>query len=407
MPLFSQDKDRIFGDIWRNIQIDTNITQSTAGSKGRALAEAPAAKIARMWRSFDLNVTQAFLDGAAGEYLDLIGKMMGVMRAGQQPASVASRDMNIKFFVTSGTFGGINGGASITIPKNTVISTEKDSEGVLFKTLNSVVLSATASSMYVSVEAVQTGTIGNVGRNSLKYHNFSNYTDSANDTLKITNDFEVVSAVDRETDINYRYRISNQLQYLARANATSIRLAALSVPGVADVIMIPYAHGIGTFDLIVKSVTPTVSDGLIAAVQSEVAAVKAQGIIANIRKPDESGLSIQGKITFVRRLSQDEERSIIDAATTNLTNYINSLNIGEDFIVNEAVQRVMETSDQIKNIGAANQPFDVVYIYQWNELEDNKIRSKVVGDYHPRDDERLFVENHYAGATPILLTVNR
>jgi len=106
-------------------------------------------------------------------------------------------------------------------------------------------------------------------------------------------------------------------------------------------------------------------------------------------------------------LSNVEETNIINTVTNNVTDYINSLDIGEDFIISETVERVMATSDQIKNIGVANQPFDSVYIYRPSKLEDNKVRSILLGDYDPEDDERVIVETEYAGNIPILFRGTR
>ena len=54
-----------------------------------------------------------------------------------------------------------------------------------------------------------------------------------------------------ETDDNFRYRIVNQCLTLATSNETAIRLTALTVEGVNDVILKPYSMGAGSFTVIV------------------------------------------------------------------------------------------------------------------------------------------------------------
>lgn len=356
-----------------------------------------------MYRKFDTNILISYLDGANGQYLDFIADMLGVQRLGEQPASIASTEQNVKFYVDVGTFGDINGGLPITIPAGTIISTGDASTGVTYVVPYTTILSSSDTFAYIAAESTRTGSDQNVGADQLIFHNFTNYAGVGNNSLKVTNDAEITVAQDVESDTNLRYRCSNAVLAAEAANETSLRLAALTVPGVADVIIIPFYQGIGTTGMLMKSVTPSVPQGLVAAVQNVVDAQKAMGEIVNVRGPNETGFSCVVTLTLRRKLSPNDESSIIQAATSNLTTYINSLDIGEDFIVNEAVERVMSASAEIKNMGVANQPFDSLFIYKQSKIQDNKIRSTLLGDYTPNADERIIVETVFAGTTPILI----
>ena len=138
-----------------------------------------------------------------------------------------------------------------------------------------------------------------------------------------------------------------------------------------------------------------------AAVEEAVLNVTSQGIVLNVRGPQETGLSLTGTLTFRRQLPTSEQTSIIQAATDNIIEYTNSLDIGEDWIENEAIERTLATSEEIKNVGIAGKPFDFKFIFKSSKLEDNKIRSNLIGDYIPEEDERVIVENQFAGSTPI------
>jgi len=48
---------------------------------------------------------------------------------------------------------------------------------------------------------------------------------------------------------------------------------------------LPYFRGIGTYDLLIKATTATISDGLIAAVQELIEKTTAEGIVATARGP--------------------------------------------------------------------------------------------------------------------------
>ena len=402
MPLFAENREKIFGEIMNDLVNSTNLTRSSPGSKTRALVEAVSKKMGRMYSTFDLNFGQAFLDGAEGKWLNFIGDMMGVPRLGEQAAVVTALDRNLKFTVDLGTFGDINSGSSITIPAGTIISTGAGGSGIRYRVVVSTVLASDASEGYVSIQSVRTGSVQNVGRGMLRHHDFNNYTGYLNKSLKVTNEADIVTGGDIETDSNYRFRIANQVIAAEGANDTAVRFAALTIPGVADVTYLPHHRGIGTYDLLIKSTTPTVSSSLLSAITSAVAQVTAQGILYRVKAPSEIGFSLVGSLKYRRTLSAEEETKIIDSATTNVTDYVNSLDIGEELILQEILERVLSTSDLIKKVGETTKPFDNIFIYRPSRLEDNKVRATLIDDYTAGSDERIIVENKYAGATPVL-----
>jgi len=405
MPLFSESKDKIFGDLLIEVIDNTPITKTSVGSKTRAIVNALSGKLGKMYQKFDVNIAQALLVGADGKYLEFIGDMMGIEKLGQETASVSSSERVIRFYVDSGTFGDVNNGNSILLSSGTSVGTALAGTGVTYRIPYNVILSSSLSEVYVAAQAVQPGTRSNVGARQLKYHNFTNYTGSADDSLKVVNDSEVIKGEDGEIDTNYRFRISKQVTSAEKANLTSVRLAVLNTPGVADLVIIPYFRGIGTFDVLIKAVTPTVPTGLISAVNEAVLKVVAHGVVPSVRAPIEVGISLVGKLTLKKRMTASEETNILNAVTSNVTDYINSLDIDEDMIVNELIERVMATSSEIKNVGSATKPFENIYTYKPTKLEDNKIRGILLNDYSAEEDERVIVENQYAGTSPILFTI--
>lgn len=388
-----------------NLLHETSLSRSSPGSKARALAQAVSKKMGGMYQTFDANFAKSFLSGATGKYLDYLGSMMGVPRLGETSASISRSQRVIKFHVETGTFGSINSGSSILITAGTLIGTDTAGTGITYRVPYAVYLPSDQSEYYVSAEATIPGSASNVGAGRLIYHNFLNYTDVLNDTLKVTNEVDITAGSEIETDINYRYRISKQTLAGETANRTAVRLAALKVPGVADVREIPYFHGIGTFDLLIKSISPSVPDGLVDAVFEAVSKVTAWGNIPYVRGPEEIGMSFKFELTLKKRVTSDEQTSMKKAIINNLRLYVNNLDIGESFIVNEAVQRVMETSDNIKTLGTAGKPFKKMYVHIPSQLQDNKIRKTLKGDFDPEPDEKLLIENTYATTTPIMITI--
>ena len=403
--LFERTYEEILSEALTDLSNNTRITNVSPGSTARALLEAYSRHTNEAYQIFDLNLARAFLSGANGRFLDFIGELVGLERLNPEAAVASSESKSVRFYVDTGTFGDINGGASIVLPAGTVVSSEEGDSGITYRTTLTITLSSALSEAFVPVEAIQPGAQSNVGSNTLSFHNFTNYSDFLNDTLNVDNPNGIFTGRDLESDTNYRFRISQQVVAAEAGNLTAIRLAALSVPGVADIELSTFARGIGTYDVLIKSITPSVSDTLREAVQAAISEVTSQGIIGLARRPKETGMAFE--ITIYYRTTPGEsltnsvKETIENNVIENLTNYVNSLDIGEEFIINEAVQRVLETDDRIKDIGVPSKPFDEISLWFETKLQDNKIRQTLLKNYDPDDDERLIIEPSLA--TPIVI----
>ena len=402
MTLFSEKEEKIFGDVMYDLLNSTNVSRSSPGSKMKALAQTVSKKMGRMWSQFDLNIGVAFLSGAEGKYLEFIGDLLGLPRLGEEPARVGSAERIIRFYVETGNFGDINGGSSILLDSGTIISTGVGCTGIRYRVSASTTLNLLDSEAFIPAQSVKAGSGTNVGSLTLNYHSFTGYVDITNSSLKVTNDADITTGEDLEIDSNYRFRLANRITSIEGGNEVSARLAALEVPGVADVVLIPFFRGIGTSEILVKAITPTITTGLIAAVSSSVNTVTSEGFVRTVRGPTELGLSMTSTLTPTRVLSPEETTETLENVTQNVSDYVNSLDIGEDFIINEVVETVLATSALIKNIGTAGRPLEKLFVYRPSRLEDNKVRSSLLTDLLGEADARIIVEPNYAGPTPIL-----
>ena len=392
MPLFARSFEELMGDSIEDLATNTNITKLSAGGKARAILEAVNKRIEEQYDIFDLNLARAFISAAPGQFLDLIGSLLALPREVSVAASISAETEVVKWYVDSGTFGDINGGEDMFIPAGTTISTGASSGGILYRTTSDMILDANRSSTYLSAEAAVPGEDSNLGTGSLIYHTFTGYTDYLNNTLKIRNIHPVANGKSFENDANYRFRIANRVLEVEAANQTAIRLAALSTPGVADVIQIPRYRGIGTFGLIIQSVTPTVSDALIDSVTANVYNTQAFGELAFIRAPKETGFTMRTTIHYSNRLTTEELDDIELLLIDTITNYVNELDIGDDLLINRLVSELFGIDDNIANFGTTGVPIEEMYIHKESALGDNKVRQKLLGDYSPASDERVIIE---------------
>ena len=402
MPLFARSYNDILEDSLLELIQNTRLSKVPNGAKARAVLETVARQASTAYKIFDLNLARAFLSGASGRYLDLIGEILGVTRAGLETARADSQSRTVRFYVDVGTFGDINGEATFTVSRGTTIAADDQFDTKVYKTTLPAVASASSSEVFVAAEAVIPGPNSNVGANVLNFHDFIDYTDSANDSLKVTNVASILTGAEVENDTNYRFRISNQVLSAEAANGTAIRLAALLVPGVADVKIVKFAYGIGSFRLLIKSTTPSVPDSLINTVQVAINGIEALGNLGIADRPDETGMSLVVTLRYRRKLPGDERDTIEEGVRTALRDYINTLDIAEDFILNEGVERVLGVSSEILDMGLPNKPFDSIFVYKETLLRENKIRNELLGNYSPADSERLIIEPSVAEPIRIL-----
>jgi uncharacterized phage protein gp47/JayE len=392
MPLFARSFQELMTDSIEDLASNTNITRLSAGGFARALLEAVNKRLAEVYEVFDLNMARAFVSSAPGQYLDMIGLLLGVTRESSVAANVTTDTQVIKFYVDTGTFGTINGGSDILVPQGTILSTRTAGAGITYRTIEEATLPLGQNSAWIAAEAAIPGEEANVGSGSLLYHDFTDYTDSDSSTLLVTNVHPISNGKNFESDANYRFRIVNRALEAEAANLTAIRLAALSTPGVADVILIRRYRGIGTFGVIIQSILPVVSTTLIEAVTANVAQVQAYGEIAYIRAPRETGISMKLVVHYNRRLSENELLEIEDDLKRSITEEINGLDIGDTFYVNKLVANLFMVSDEIANFGETGQPIKELYVHKESQLEDNRVRQKLLGDHVPESDERVIVE---------------
>lgn len=150
-----------------------------------------------------------------------------------------------------------------------------------------------------------------------------------------------------ETDDNYRYRITNQCLTLATSNETAIRLTALTVDGVNNVILKPYSMGAGSFTVIVLSDEDVTPKGILDSVKQKLISVHGYGIRYNVVSPTLTHVSIKQRLQLNNNLSDVEKQEIKYNVQLALTKYLSNLSIGQDINIDKITQTIMNVSENI------------------------------------------------------------
>ena len=396
MAFIRREFEEILDDALRQLTQQTNITQLAPGAKARALMEIISRQVSEQYQIFDSNLANSFLSTARDQALDLIGELVGLERLPPVAAGTVSGSANVRFYTEEANFGIINNSSDIIIPKGTRIWTTPSAIGandsIIYYVSEELTMLASASEWDVPTEAAQQGDVFNVGQDTLTNHEYSGYADALNGTLLVRNRAAITNGRSLESDEDFRYRISKQVTASERANETAIRLAALSVPGVADVETIAHVRGLGTYGAYIKSLDARVSDDLVESVQQAVDLVQSYGNRGFALKPREIGVEMELTLTMREDMTTRDRTDISRAVVGVVYDYANNLDIGEDFIVNEVVQRVMQVDDRIKNVGTASQPIDDLKIWKTSRTADNRVRYTLPGDYTSYFDEKVLIE---------------
>lgn len=158
------------------------------------------------------------------------------------------------------------------------------------------------------------------------------------------------SRLPEETDTNYRSRIVNQVFVVAGANQTAIRLKALSVPGVKNVIMREFTRGTGSFSLYIITDELITPQFILDEVEAVVNDTRAGGIYAQVKTPVLIPIELKVRLLFSDKVSEVEKTSIRHVALQNIKNYIDNIDLGGNFIINEIIRNALDANSKVVDV---------------------------------------------------------
>lgn len=397
MAYLDLDVNYIQEEVIQTLATQTNITYLSPGSKARLLLDIVNDKLQMQAQQFDDNIGMPFIRNASGVFLDYIGEIFGIQRSLKTRAEVAKEEKNFYFYTGATSFGDINNGQDIIIPSGSVKvfnTSDPNERQIVYTNSERIILPRNENIIYFSAHAIGYGTDFNVGANTLIYHNFKNYADTLSQSLLVNNDSSITYGSDDESDENYRFKIQQQSLAGEAANFTSIRLALLSVAGIADVVRIKFARGIGTADWLVKAVTPEVPQRLLDLAQQAINSKQAEGMDNKAIAPVTIGLQLFFSLTYRERLEDKIKDLIKIKIKKELIDYVNNLAIGQSLIQDQLVKIILKSDDRILSMGSPNSAinFDRINTYKRSALSTTKQKKTIINDYIAKDGERIIME---------------
>jgi uncharacterized phage protein gp47/JayE len=403
MVFFDRTRREIVSNSLDRLSETTNISQLAPGSKARFVLDTIGQEQENQHRIFDTNLMQAFIKYADGKFLDFFGDMMNNPR---NPATFAESDnQNFMFYVSTGTFGDINSGANFTIPAGTTVQTVPyegsvitpgiESQPVIsYRTTENVICISSQSFVYVPVRATIEGRNSDVPRSVLNQHDFTQYINSTNQTLKCTNQYAISNGEDRESNDSYRFRLASVFEARSLAVFAAIRLAALSMPGVSDIKEVMCEQGPGTYSIYVKGFTPTTSPKLLREVGAACELVTSFGVRPFILAPPPLGTEFVAAVSWNPRATQAQIAEGYRDMRNALERYMNTTDIGQSIVVSDLIDVLLQSTPYALSIGANNaNEFEEIYIYRSDPVRDGTVRNIFTGStIEPLYNERAILE---------------
>jgi len=325
-------------DSLRYLARNTDITYLAEGSIARALIETINLEIARLGEFMSAVQANTFLDSASGPYLDVIGETYGLKRLSQIGASASESDKNIKFSVETGRLGDAfpdpqNSDQGVISP-GVEISTADSS--IVFRTSQHTYFDRNQKEVFVPVKASSAGTNSNVGKNRLTSHNGPS-------NVNVTNTKAIANGLTKESDRNYKFRIANNLAASPTGNESSIRIALLSLPDVADIKMINTARGAGTFDALLIPVGNTVNSKSLNEAQLAIEQVSAFGVNGRAVQPGYIHVKVSVRLIPVRGGRLSTVSASKQGAKNAIIGYLETIPIGGELVINRLRSSIMES----------------------------------------------------------------
>ncbi|CAB4143384.1 XkdT Uncharacterized homolog of phage Mu protein gp47 [uncultured Caudovirales phage] len=346
MPIvYSKSKPEILGRMLLALEKNAGITATYPGAIARAFAESVATEVSDLYETLKFAVDQTAISTASGRSLDLIGELYGVPRKLVSADSEQERSSyNIEFFIGSPS------SSDIVITKGTSIYndvTEFATRQYQYQLESDVTIIAGTTKAYGRITPSFTSQDFTAAKGTLTKHNFIS---SDGTIVYCSNPKEVYSISGMESDENYRRRISLSIKERSYGTAESLRLNALSLPGVRDVRIRESSYGLGSCDIIVVPESQRIDPSFVQNILDNLSGRKPVGIKLNIRIADRIPINTVVNIVLPQGLSAAAISAIEGQANLFVRRYLNSMTIGSSISYSDIENQVRASSDFIKSV---------------------------------------------------------
>ena len=257
---------------------------------------------------------QMFAQTAVGEQLDYLALERGIYRK-----SAVNSSGTIKFMREVAL------DYDLEIPTGTICATN-GINSIRVKTIEDTVLRAGELSVAVAAQSEIGGASQNVGIGSIKIM----ITPPAGIT-SVTNEVAFVGGIDAESDEELRERLIDSYKNISNGtNSAFYKAHVLKYDGIYSASVVAKERGVGTVVIYVAAKGGVPSDNLVSEIQNEISAIRELNVDVKVNKATTVEISVAVDVTVKTGYSFDEIKA---QCNTKITEYFNSLKIGEPFLI--------------------------------------------------------------------------
>ena len=349
-----------------SLSVNAGITQWNSDSTIRNLYQPVAVELERLNRETSAAFNSLQFQYAEGSDLEAIANNYGVNRAKPARAFSNFSDYNIAFY-TEVSFGTINQGQNIVIPRGTRITaaTSEANASVVYEVDDEYILNANLRRAYIGARAITIGSSQNVGARSLNFHNFTNYSDSISNSLKVTNYFPILNGENVETDESLRFKIYSKYSTLVRESRNSILIDAIEVPGVEDIKIIPGYYGVGTLGVFVFGPEGLVNETILSEVGRRITEKNPPGTRIVVRNGVSNYLDLEITLWVPANKSTEIYSNYRRIATEEYLNFVKINSRSKTIDLNSLKRRILQRINNNAGVMSEqneNKIFDAIYL---------------------------------------------
>ena len=363
--------NQISAEIISAIESELNI-ETPPGSVVQILSNVVGGEIAKVYLYLNELITNMYIGQAGGELLDALGLIFGIKRKQAQYFTTIS---GIKFYVDDGTLGNYIPATYFTDNEVTVTDGSNTFKVIPFE-LSQTELNKKEVYVLCNVKNIVSS---EVERESIDYS-------PKTDHLFCTNPSRILLQTSVETDDQLRYRISRYLAitrsdgstHYKLGNKEAVRIAALSVSGVADAYVKEYTMGGGSFSVYIVGEDLNNDAALVPQVSSAINGLVGYGTNYDVKTADKTCVSVE--------LSGSFSTGVEDAVETAIASIVDNTRIGSMLNYNTLKNIIISTA---MNYGTV----DSINIY--TSFEDTlgiEHKTLLSSDYLCDDTEKLMLK---------------
>ena len=353
----------VYQDGRKRLEQNTTVNNFNGPGTVKGLLDIMSVEMEKLYDALEYVYRSIDPTRAAGADLDKIGYLVGESRTSSVTAG-DSTNTNFRFYIDprlnwnlntmvnrnyvveerntleSAGFITRSGGTvtSLIIPQGTIVRSSDG--GITYTTIEDAIMGDTGE-VFVGIIASSSGPDYNVDTNALVSHRLIDYPElrKLGNFIKCTNRFPIQNGKYTLTDEEFRYNISTSRSAI-RTNELSIRRAALSVPGVRDILFEKNKYGNGTVNIIIDGVSPLISEGLIKSVKEKIQQELSYGDVIFVNRPTYLGVELGFNI--VTEPGATNEDYLRNEARSAAIQYINDIPIGGEIIWNQLVSTILD-----------------------------------------------------------------